>query len=113
MVLVVQQPCEVQLRGVVEGPSGGLAEQGLDHVRLSAAVGLERIEDGALGGREQAVEAPQHGERKDDPPVFVALVGAAQEVADPPDEVRKFSVSSDVHALFAPLRCPRVLVLLT
>lgn len=60
----------------------------MEHPQLLVALGFACLEDGALGGREQAVEAPEHGEREDDLAVLVALAGATQEVADAPDKGR-------------------------
>ena len=42
-----------------------------------------------LRGREDAVESAQHRERQDDLAVFVSLIGATEQVADAPDEVRR------------------------
>ena len=54
---------------------------------------------------EHTVEAAQHRERQDHLAVLVALVGAARQVADAPDEVRQFTVRLSVHAVpFVPAR---------
>jgi len=39
-----------------------------------------------FGGCQDAVKAPEHRERQNNLAVFVALVGAAEQIADAPDE---------------------------
>ena len=50
-----------------------------------------------LGRRQQAVEAAQHGERQDDLAVLVALVGAAEQIADAPDEAGELGMGFGGH----------------
>jgi hypothetical protein len=50
-----------------------------------------------LGGRQQAVEAPQNRQRQNDLAVLVALVRPAKQVADAPDEVGELRVGVDRH----------------
>ena len=85
-VRVVQEPGQVELREVVEGAPGDLAQHAPDDgLRLRLDLRVPR-EHPRPGGGEQAVEAPQHRHRQDDLAVLVALVRPAEQVADAPDE---------------------------
>ena len=59
--------------------------------------GLVGVSVGRSGIFHHAVKAAQHGERQDHLAVFVALVGASEDVADSPDEFSEFLVGSCVH----------------
>ena len=62
------------------------------------------VEDPRFCWREQAIEAPQHGQRQDHLAVFVALVRAAEQVADAPDEIRERKWVSGLMTLMASKR---------
>ena len=86
LVGVVEQPRQVELRQVVERAPGDLPQPVPDHGgRLVPDPGVFG-EDARLRGGEQAVEAPQHGQRQDDLAVLVALVRPPEQVADAPEE---------------------------
>ena len=55
------------------------------------------VEDPRFSWREQAIEAPQHGQRQDHLAVFVPLIGAAEQVADAPDEVGELGMGFRAH----------------
>ena len=101
VVRVVEQPREVEPRGVVERPPRGALELLATDVRAVAGVRSVGGEHRLLRLGEHAVEAPEHGEGEDDLAVLVALVGAAQQVADAPDEGRQLGMRPGVHALLA------------
>ena len=66
LVGVVQELRQVQFREVVEGPTGDVFEQAADdRIWLGLDLGVFRKHLG-LGRSEQAVEAPQYGQGKDD-----------------------------------------------
>ena len=92
---VARQPLEIVARGVVEGEARSLAQLGVEVLEtLAAEFGLA-LEDLFLGRREDAVEAPQHREGKDDVLVLAPLEGVADEVRDAPDKADDLAV---VHA---------------
>ena len=77
-----------ELRGVVEGLAGGLAQgwSWLDDAGLVER-GLH-VEHGLLGRLEHRVEPPQHGHRQDHVAVLAAHIEVAEHVVrDAPDEV--------------------------
>ena len=98
LIRVVEQPREVEPRGVVERPPRGPLKQLRPDVRAVAGVLLVGLEDRLLGLSEDAVEAPEDCEREDHLAVFVALVRTSEQVADAPDEVRQLAVRPRVHA---------------
>ena len=57
------------------------------------------LQHGGLGRREDAIEPAQDGERQDDLAVFVPLVGAAEQIADAPDESGDLGVRFGGHLL--------------
>ena len=99
LVWVVQQLAEVEWRRVVERAPRCLLEQPSVHVRTVARVPLVGGEHRLLRPGEDAVKAAKHGDGEDDLAVLVALVRAAQQVADAPDEVRQLAVLLRVHGL--------------
>ena len=101
VVWVVEQPREVEPRGVVERPPGGALELLATDVRAVAGVRSVGGEHRLLRLGEHAVEAPEHGEGEDDLAVLVALVGPSEQVADAPDERRQLGVRPGVHVLLA------------
>ena len=63
--------------------------------------GRVSLPDGLSGVFHYAVKTAQHGQRKDHLAVFVALVGASEQVAYAPDESGELLVSSGVHGCSA------------
>ena len=77
---------EVQLAGVVEGVARDLVQ---DRLRLFDLAVLQRgvlFQHLGLGRLQDAIQAPQHGERQDDAAVLVRFVRTAQQVGDRPDK---------------------------
>jgi hypothetical protein len=54
-----------------------------------------------LRRHQDAIETPQNGERQDDFAILVPLVGAAEQVADAPDEAGDLRVAFSGHGLKA------------
>ena len=103
---VVQQGGQVEFGQVVERASGDLVQAESDDrggFALQRGVGGEDLR---LGGGEQAIEAAQHRQREDDLAILVALVGAAEQVADAPDEGRELGVGIGGHAAPDPTMRP-------
>ena len=79
---------EGELRGVVEGLAGRLAERFLlldDPLLVEPGL---HVEDGPLGGFEDRVEAAEHGHGEDDVAVLAADVDVAEDIVrDAPDVV--------------------------
>ena len=102
VVGVVQQGRQVELGQVVERASGNLVQAELDDRGRFALQRGVCGEDLRLGAGEQAIEAPQHRQREDDLAILVALVGAAEQVADAPDEGRELGVGIGAHSAADP-----------
>ena len=88
-----------ELRGVVEGLAGGIAERGalLGDARLvEHLLGLEHL---LLGRLEHRVHAPDDAHRQDHVRVLAALEEVAQDVVgDAPDEGDDLVVGALVHS---------------
>lgn len=88
MVLIAHELAHIEGGRVVETLPGLAQEErvGIEpRLRLVGELG----EHGRLGGLQNAVEAPEDGEREDDLAVFGLFVVAAQEVRHGPDKGRK------------------------
>ncbi len=108
LVRVVEECGEVQFRQVVETMAGDLLEDAIDDgLRLPLDPRMLG-EDPGLRRRQQAVKAPQDGQRENDLAVLVALVGPAQQVADPPDEGGDLGVGLRAHRRRRPPRKTRL-----
>ncbi len=70
---------------VVELLAGHRAQYRLDVLDVALDPGVA-LDDLGLGGVEDTVEPPQHGQRQDDLPVLGLLVVAPQQVGNRPDE---------------------------
>ena len=105
LVRVVEQPGEVKRGRVVERPLRRRREKLVAHVLGLLGVDPLSHQHIVLGVSEHAVETAQHRERQDHLAVLVALVGAAQQIADVPDEVRKLAVGLCVHSILRPRHC--------
>ena len=102
-----------ELRGVVEGLTGGLP-QGL--VLVDDAGLVERglhVEHGLLGRLKHGVEPAQHRHRQDHVAVLAAHIEVAQHVVrDAPDEVDDLGVLRSVHSLDGPQVLLAIIILL-
>lgn len=58
---------------------------------------LKFFEGGLFAGCQQAIEAPQYGQRKNDFAVFVTFIRTAQQVADAPNKIGQLAVGFAVH----------------
>ena len=67
-----------------------------DRFRLGLDLRMLR-QHGGLGGSENAIEAPQDGERQDHAAIFIPLVRTAEQIADAPDEVGDLRVGFGGH----------------
>ena len=88
---------ELHARQVVEAVAGDLLQACLLDTLGPGLQRLEFFKDGLPGRLQQALEAAQHRQREDDLAVLVALVGAAQQVADGPDKTGQLGVGFSVH----------------
>lgn len=98
LIGIVEQPGEIHLREVAERTVSDLFQQAADNIlglRLDRRVFLQHL---CLGGRKQAVETPQHGQRQDDFAILVTFVGAPEQVANAPDKAGELRVSFCVHS---------------
>ena len=75
---------EGELRGVVEGVAGGIAQKAVLHGK--GFVFLSCGENGIVRGLKAVVEAFDNGHRKDDQAVLMRLVGATQGIGGTPNE---------------------------
>ena len=91
VVRVALQLGEVELRRVVEGHAGDLAQGDVDGwiawLHTLGLEGLEARENLVLRGREHAVEPPNDEQRQDDLVVLVGLVRATQPLRVLPKEI--------------------------
>ncbi len=99
LVGIVEEPRQIEPREIVE-----LALRDRGELRADDRLGLRLDlfvlgEDRSLCRREDAVEPPQDGKRQDDLAVFVPFVGAAQEIADAPDEAGDLGVGFGRHEI--------------
>ena len=102
------QVAQRELRGVVEGLSGGVAERGplLGDARLVEH--LLGVEHRLLRRLEHRVHAPDDAHRQDHIGILAALEEIAQDiVGDAPDERNDFVMGSLIHALILRPSKPR------
>src|SRR5207249_11217384 len=83
---------EVEARCVVEGKTGGLAELRGEILELPVAQFGLPTQHLFLGGSQHAIEAAQHGTRKDDGLVLAALEGVANQICDAPEEAHDLAM---------------------
>ena len=89
VVRSIQQPREIQLRQVVERAAGDPFEDPANHALGAASQRGLLLENRRLRLSQKAIEPAQHRQGQDDLAVFVPLIGAAEQVADAPDEIRE------------------------
>jgi hypothetical protein len=96
-----------ELRGVVEGLAGGVAERGALLGDVRVVEHLLRVEHLRLRGLEHGIHAPDDAHRQDHIGVLAALEQVAQNVVgDSPDEGDDLVVGGLVHARVWPLMSP-------
>jgi hypothetical protein len=100
---VGEELLEVVARGVVEGEAGRPPELRVEVLEsLALQFGLT-LEDPVLGAGQHAVEASEHGERKDDVLVLASLKGVPDQVRHAPQEADDLAVvHSDDSLVWVP-----------
>ena len=83
---VIQELGEVELGGVEEAVARGLLQEGVQR-DVQVLLGLCFLQDGVLGGVQDAVQAAEDGEREDHRAVLRRFVGAPQNIRDAPHQV--------------------------
>lgn len=89
VVLIADQLGQIERAAIEEAVPSGAKQEGV------WAAGVNFLEDGCFGRRENAIQPPQHGERQYDAPVFGLFIIAAQQIGDRPDKIRKRLVIQD------------------
>jgi hypothetical protein len=80
---------ELHLGQVVEWSAGDAGKEAALYGLGLGLDGLEFLQNPILCRREQAVETAKDRERQNDFAVLIPFVGASEQIADAPDEIRQ------------------------